>query len=230
VSKFFLFYALLWLTRNPLLALLLVLAIYLVVDRRYLGILPDLSSLLRDRRRMSRLRREVLLNPENAEAQSDLGRELVRRGKYGEGVEHLEKALPKMTEIAETRFYLGVGLLRTGRLDPAESQLKKALEIDPRYGYGEPHLRLGDLYRMQGRSDQALAAYRAFTRIHTSSAEGFFKIGELLREQGDFHGAREAYGRAVAAFKGSPPHKKRIDRPWVWRARWRLLGMGREGG
>ena len=227
MSKILLFYVVLWVTRNPLLALLLVLAAYAVVDRRYVGLLPDLSSAFRDRRLLARLRREVLLNPDNAEARSDLGRELVRKGRYAEGVEHLERALTKMGEIAETRFYLGLGLLRAGRPDAAEVHLKKALELDPRYGYGEPHLRLGDLYAARGLPDRALESYRAFTSIHTSSAEGFFKTGELLRRTGDADAAREAFRRALASFRGSPPHKKRIDRPWVWRARWRLLGMGR---
>ncbi len=223
MSKIFLFYILTLITRNPLLSLLIVLALYFLIDRRFIGLLPDFSRPLRRRREMARLRREVMVNPHNAEALSNLGRELVGMKRYREGVGHLEQALAKMADIAETRYYLGLGYLRLGDLDRAEGHLKGAIDIDPRYGYGEAYLKLGDLHRLRGELDAALQAYESFTGIHTSSSEGFFKLGDLWLQRGDPARARAFYEKALQAFRGSPPHKKRIDRPWFWKARMALL-------
>ncbi len=225
MSKFLVFYILMLVTRNPLLALLIVLILYFVLDRRYIGLLPDFSAPLRTRREISRLKREVMLNPHNAEALSDLGRDLVRLHRHREGVEYLDRALDKMSDIPETRFYLGLGYLYLKDLDRAKEHLEKAVQLDPRYRYGEPYLRLGDYYRDINNLDEALKSYEAFTGIHTSSSEGFFKIGELCLLRGDPEKARGYFQKSIFAFRGSPVHKKRIDRPWYWKARLRLFRM-----
>ncbi len=223
MSKIFLFYILTVLTRSPLLALLVIVALYFFFDRRFVGLLPDFSAPFRMRREIARLKREVMLNPHNAEALSDLGRDLVRMGKDREVVAFLERALPRMREIAETRFYLGLGCLRLGNLKKAEEHLQAVLKIDPRYGYGEAWLRLGDLKVLEKDLAGALESYQVFAGIHTSSSEGFFKMGEVCQGLGDPEKAKEYYSKALNAMRGSPPHKKRIDRPWFWKARIKLL-------
>lgn len=223
MSKIFLFYILMVITRNPLLALLIILALYFFLDRRYLGLLPDISAPFRSRREITRLKREVLLNPHNAEVLSDLGRNLVRTGRFREGVGFLERALARMANIPETQFYLGLGFLHLNELDRAGEHLGRAVELDPRYGYGESYLRLGDYHVARKDLDEALKPYMAFTGIHTSSSEGFFKIGEIWLQKGNLERAREYFRKAMNAFRGSPPHKKRIDRPWYWKARLRLF-------
>ncbi len=227
MSKIFLFYILTLITRNPLLSLLIILALYFLIDRRFIGLLPDFSRPMRRRREMARLRQEVMLNPHNAEALSNLGRELIGMKRYQEGVGHLERALEKMAEIAETRYYLGLGYLRLGALDRAEEHLRAAIDIDPRYGYGEAYLKLGDLHMLRDDLDGALQAYESFTAIHTSSSEGFFKLGDLWLQRGDRSRAETYYREALHAFRGSPPHKKRVDRPWFWKARMALLRQPR---
>ncbi len=219
MSKFFLFYLLVWITDNFLLALVILLVLYFFLDRRYVGFLPGVTARFRTGREIRRLKREVMLNPHNAQAQSDLGRNLVKVKRYQEGVGCLEKAVEKMSDIPETRFYLGVGYLNLGELDKARTQLEAAIELDPRYGYGEAYLKLGDLGMLAKDLDGALAGYEAFTGIHTSSSEGFYKLGEVWLARGDGSKAREQLEKAVLAFRGSPPHKKRIDRPWYWKAR-----------
>lgn len=222
MSKFFLFYIITWLTRNPLLALLIVLALWFFLDRRFIGLIPDFSGPFRTRREIRRLKREVMLNPHNAQALSDLGRDLIKMKRHQEGIQYLEKATEKMSDIAETQFYLGVGYLNLNRLEQAGAHLEKAIALDPRFGYGEAHLRLGDVRKSQNDLDGALAGYEAFTAIHTSSSEGFYKIGEVCLQRGDRQRARESFQNAVNAFRGSPSHKKRIDRPWFWKAKARL--------
>jgi tetratricopeptide (TPR) repeat protein len=225
VSKFFLFYILMWLTRNPLLALLIVLFLYFFLDRRYVGLLPDFLAPFRIRRAIGRLKQEVMVNPHNAEALSNLGRELVRMGKCREGVGYLQSALERMSDIPETQYYLGLGYLSLQELELAKNHLQKALQLDPKYGYGEPHLKIGDYHVAGNELDEALKSYEAFTGIHTSSSEGFFKIGEIWLQKGDVQKAGENFQKAVHAFRGSPPHKKRIDRSWYWKARLKLLRM-----
>ncbi|NOY53330.1 MAG: tetratricopeptide repeat protein [Deltaproteobacteria bacterium] len=223
MSKIFLFYILTVLTRSPLLALLVIVALYFFLDRRFVGLLPDFSALFRTRREIARLKQEVMLNPHNAEALSDLGRYLVQTGKDREGVSFLERALPRMGEISETRFYLGLGYLHLGQMEKAEEHLRAVLQIDPRYGYGEAWLRMGDLKVLEKDLAGALESYQAFVGIHTSSSEGFYKMGEVCQRLDDREKAKEYYSKSMNAMRGSPPHKKRIDRPWFWKARMKLM-------
>ena len=74
MSKFFLFYILTYLTGNPLLALLLLLAVVYLVDRNTLRVLPDWSGRLGTWGRIRALKRTITLNPDHAGALVDLGR------------------------------------------------------------------------------------------------------------------------------------------------------------
>jgi len=222
MSKFFLFYILTYLTGNPLLALLLLLAVVYLVDRNTLRVLPDWSGRLGTWGRIRALKRTITLNPDHAGALVDLGRILVRRGDCTQAVPFLEKALPKMADSDEANFYLGFAYLRTGQLEKAREQLEKALELNPRFGYGEPHLRLGECYQALGDLQTAARQLQQFAEIHSSSSEGFYRLGKVLEKSGKKEEAGRAYRSAVDAYRSSPRFKRKLDRPWAWKARWAL--------
>lgn len=195
MSKFFLFYILFYLTGNPLLALLILLAAVYLIDRNTMRVLPDWSGRLSTWGRIRGLKRTVSLNPEHAGALTDLGSLLVRRGDYTQAVPFLERALPKMADSDEANFYLGFAYLRTGQREKARERLEKVLGLNPRFGYGEPHLRLGGVLSGPGGFEDrraAIAAIRGNPQIEFGGVLQAGKgSGEIRRKEGSRPGVSQ---------------------------------------
>lgn len=225
-SKFLLFALLTFLTGSPWTALLVVLALYLLLDYQYLGFARSTVGWIKTAEEIRELQAGISLNPHNAAALNDLGRLLIFNGRAREAVAPLERAIERLDDLEETNYYLGLAYLKTGRERDGEARIEKALAINPRFRYGEPYLRLGEYYLNAGRDDDALAMLRNLGEIHTSSVEGFYLLGETHRRMGDLAQARNAYRTSMAAFRQSPRYKRREERRWAWLARLALWRIG----
>jgi tetratricopeptide (TPR) repeat protein len=106
----------------------------------------------------------------------------------------------------------------TDREKEGLAHIQKALAINPRLLYGEPYLKLGEYYLQNDKRAEALDMLNHFKEIHSSSSEGFYQLGRLYSKLGDHEKAREMFRKAYEVFKVSPWYKKKIDRPWAWRA------------
>jgi len=226
VSKFLLFGLLTLLTGSPWTALLVVLALYLVFDYQYLGFARSAVGRIKSAGEIRGLQADVDLNPHNAAALNDLGRLLILNGRAPEAVSPLEHAIERLEDSDETNYYLGLAYLKTGKEREGEARIRKALELNPRFRYGEPYLRLGEYYLNTGRHDEALTMLHKLGEIHSSSVEGFYQLGETHRQMGDLAQARDAYHKSVAAFRQSPRYKRREERRWAWMARLALWRLG----
>lgn len=222
MNRVFLFFLLSWLLHNPILALLIVVVLSLPGYLYASGWMFRLLRQFRHRQEIQQLRQIVAVNPHNVAAQSDLGRELALAGMPQEALEHLRAAEPRSADSAETLYFLGYSLLRLADWEQGSNYIQRALDIDPKFRYGEPYLRLGDYHLERRRFAEALPYYETFHSIHTSSAEGLYKLGWCHQEVGRSAEAREALTAAVEAFRTGPRYRRREDRPWFRRAR-RLL-------
>ena len=177
MRTFFLFVLLSWVTGNPILAGAIILLIlggsYLLYSRR----LYRLRQGWLDLGRIRKLRAELAVNPDDAKARSDLGAILARKGRFAEALVELEKAITRCDDLPDTNFYLGWSHLALGRLEQGRAYIMRALELYPRFGYGEPHLRLGDFFFARGEYKEAIPHYEAFRGIHSSGVEGLYKLG-----------------------------------------------------
>jgi tetratricopeptide (TPR) repeat protein len=81
---------------------------------------------------------------------------------------------------------------RDATLRNAEAEAKQALSIDP--GMPEGHVTLGNIYKEQGRLDEAIASYKEATHLDPKYSDAYAQMGiaKLNKEQ---------YADAVAAFK-----------------------------
>jgi protein O-mannosyl-transferase len=66
-----------------------------------------------------------------AEAHSNLGLALLRRGKSDEAVDEFEKALNIKPDFFETHYALGVALAQKGELQEAITQFREVLRLKP---------------------------------------------------------------------------------------------------
>jgi tetratricopeptide (TPR) repeat protein len=160
----------------------------------------------------------LAVNPHDAKARTDLGAILARRGRFREARSELETALPRVEDLPEANYFLGLCLMNDGEAERGRALVERALAINPKFGYGEPHLRLGDFHA--GRQDWQSAAdrYRQATGIYGSCVEGWCKLGEALRELGRRDEAHAALREALNSYRTAPWYRRSDDRPWKRRA------------
>jgi tetratricopeptide (TPR) repeat protein len=218
MSRFFLFALLAWITGSPLLALLVILALTIPAwwaGSRYAW---RFSRWLRARGEAGRLRRALAINPHDAKARTDLGAILVRQGRFAEARAELEAVLPRVEDLPDANYALGLSLLHAGEEERGVQLIERALSLNPKFGYGEPYLRLGDFRAGRGEWERAAERYRQATAVHGSSVEGWYKLGHALYQLGRREEARTALHDALTSYRTAPWYRRAEDRPWKRRA------------
>ncbi len=215
----FLFALLSWITGNPITAAVIVLVIaggsYLLYSRR----LYRLREAWQDSARARRLQADLAINPDDAKARSDLGAILVRKGRFAEALGHLQKAITRCDDVPDTNFYLGWSHLALGDLERGRRYVSRALELNPRFGYGEPHLRLGDFFFARREYKEAIPHYEAFRGIYSSGFEGLYKLSECYLAVGEREKAIEVLREAVESYRTAPWYRRQEERRWGRKAR-----------
>lgn len=90
----------------------------------------------------------------------------------------------KAAEKPRPYNYLGMALLKQGRLAEARRAFQGAIRLDP--GYAQVYANLGVVAEKEGRADEAVSCYRAALRIDPALAAVHNSIGFLLAGQGRF--------------------------------------------
>lgn len=220
MSKIFAFGFLWYLTGNPFIALLILLAILYVLDRRFVGLTPNIFRPFQLGRKASRLRQDLHANPHNTSAKLELARILIERKKYGEAVPYLEQTIAVMEDSADVHAELGLCRLKLGDLAGGEQLMLRALELNPRVKYGEPYLRLGEA--LAGVSPEKAAAYmERFREVQSSSVEAYYRLGQLYDKLGRAADAKRSFREALDIYRGLPRYSRRQQRRWALLARFK---------
>ncbi len=188
------------LLRNPLLALLVIIIIYVIIDRSFIGILPDFMAPLRHRRNMVELRRQIQVNPHNANAQLELGEASFLSGRYQEAVEYLEQALVKMDDSALARYYLGAAFFHLGRREESLEQLNEAIRLNPKIAHGYPYL-----YLLRHEYSSELVE----NLLRYGAVKTFFEAGKYFKETGNREDADRFFDEVLDAYRLSSPTMRR---------------------
>jgi len=211
-------FVLLWnLIGNPFLALIILLGILYILDRRYVGILPSIRKPFRRARQISKLRTTISLNPNDVSAKYELARLLSERKKYAEAKDLFLQIENRYEQSAEYWVELGRVNLKLGLLQEGEAQVLQGLEINRRAQYGQPYLRLAEAFRNTDR-DKALHYVSQFQEIHTSSSEAYYLAGSMYKALGRTEDAKRAFAESTAIYRSLPKYKKRQERGWALRS------------
>jgi Tfp pilus assembly protein PilF len=215
LRTFFLFYLLNTLLGSPWLALVVVLAFVYLADARIEGRWFDPRRLFRNRQAVAELRRVISLNEHDVSAHNDLGRMLAQKGKFAEALPHMERAVRRMGEAPETHYYLGMCRIETGAIEEGERDVQRALQINPRFAYGDAHLYLARHYLKRGHFDDSRRWARDAVKLNTSNVEAWVVLAEAERNAGDAATARKAYEQAREAHRHLPAYLKFPNRRWL---------------
>jgi superkiller protein 3 len=146
---------------------------------------PEVAAVLGQSAAASR--ESVRLQPDSAEAHTNLGIALLMQGQLDEAIAEfraVQRLLPDnilMWEGSGVRRVNGgfrTGFVRRDRPDTLLSILSD---------------RLGNALRDQGKLDEAILAYREATRLMPHNPKAYCDLGGTLARQGDYAGALEMY-------------------------------------
>lgn len=218
MGKFILFVLLWRLLGNPFIAIVVILVIGYFLERRYIGLIPSIGKPFKRNRRLSVLRRELESRPHDTRSKLEAARLYLEKKRFKEAHDYLEQVLPVMDDSAEVLAELGWTKLKLGQLEEGEALVQQGLERNPRVRYGEPYLWLSEAY-LQREPAKALSYLEELRQLNSSSAEAFYRMGELYRSMGRKDEAKEAYGEALRIYRSLPKYKRKSERKWALLAR-----------
>lgn len=215
---------------HPLAALVIVVIIYLVVNRRFSGLLPDVTRSWRRAAHIRQLRSSVTLNPADAKSLMELGAMLLSAGRPKEALPCLEQAASKMDDHAHALYYLGAAYAETGQLAEAVPILRKAIGLRPEVAHGMPYVYLAqvtlDMLELgQTATDEQVEAWVTGV-IRYGDAEVCYRMGSVLLRAGKSPEARQVFLEALDHYQRSPGFVRRAARIWALRSRLSLRKMG----
>lgn len=106
------------------------------------------------------LRRAITLRPQDALYLNTLGSVFIETAQYDDAIAILEEACALDPSLASAWYNLGLVLMRCMRVDEAAAALRRALNLSQDIAISA-HAMLGDMFRADGRLDDAIAEYRA---------------------------------------------------------------------
>jgi len=220
--RFFLYYFIFQVfLRNPLLALIIIAFAYLIIDRQFIGLLPDVFKPYRRKTRIKNLKDEVEINPANVDAYKELGLLYLEEKKYQVAVEYFLKTLNKMEEYADIHFFLGKSYYLQGQSKKGTDELEKGLEINTKVGYGEPYVYLLEAEINTDKDPEKIEdLINNLERFGTP--EILYKAGKVLVKY-DLQRAKLMFKEALENYKASPRNFKKLHRRWAFLSKLNLI-------
>jgi serine/threonine protein kinase/Tfp pilus assembly protein PilF len=200
------------------------------IERRALSIDPDLAdahtwlgaallNLGRTEEAIAAMREAIRLEPDNGQAHQALARAYwVGKGDFASAIPEFERAIALNPDAGYSYLQLGLLLAWQGQFERAEEVCKRAVELQDQYISGNAGLqvvgangRLGYVYYLQGRYDDALREYERGLQFVASSDHALkdrtaieltIKIGAAYQRQGRTAEASRQFERARKMFDG----------------------------
>lgn len=206
--------------------LLLGIVAFLVLRR----FIPDPGVLLATWGRIRTLRGQIEANVANVSARRDLARIYIERKRPGRAISLLEEALGRHPNDAELLFLKGLADHRRGQHEASLQPLVRAVEVDPRVGFGEPYLVAGDALYALGRLPEAEDAYARFVEANGSSLEGQLKLARTLARAQKRDEAVKAVDEALDTWAQLPGYARRKQLGWWMRTQLARASIQRRPG
>ncbi|TCO71840.1 tetratricopeptide repeat protein [Marinisporobacter balticus] len=215
MKGFIIYFLLSSITGNPLMAFLGVIIIYSLIDRFYLGFLPDFTRIFRRNRQMKNSLKELQVNPQNASATFSIGILYFEKKKYEEALKYLEHPKLKDNETANFYYYMGMTLMKLKRSDEGKDYIMKALEVNPRIGYGLPYIALIDHEMEKYAPDRHIINDLEEKIEKFANTENLYKLGRLYKKLGNKEKAKNLFSKAMVEYSYCPKGIRRIHRKWA---------------
>ena len=156
-------------------------------------------------------RKALAVDPFLSDAQNNLGAVLDRTGRKAEAEEAYRKALADPTYTTPEKVHLNLGLLfaSQGRDDDAVAEMRKAVELDPKFYQG--HYELASLLDRTGRLDEAVRLYEVAAPGYRTDGSYHYRLGLACFRLKRTDEARKHLERVLEVAPGSENAAKADD-------------------
>ena len=134
------------------------------------------------------------LNPQYHTIYYNLGRTLLAAGRPDDAIRTLEDGL-RYYESDDLHTQLGLALAGKTRIQDAEAQFDRALEINPNNAVA--HFARGVALAYKSDWDAAIVEYRTTLRLNPQYESAHIYLGAALKQKGDWDGAVAEYREAL---------------------------------
>lgn len=199
--------------------------VYAIIDRRYIGALPDFIKPLSRWRKMVRLKRELEFSPSPGHILYQIGALQVESGNMQEGRQHLEKAHDLIQEYPDIEYYLGVARIRMGELELGKEALESALKINPKIQYGFPYVYLIEYSLKKEEHREQIDAYMEKI-FEYGNPRMYYEVGVVFHKEGYPKEAKEMFQKALVIFRSSPSFLRKQQRYYAIMSKIRIICQG----
>ncbi|HEX3896943.1 MAG TPA: sulfotransferase [Rudaea sp.] len=128
------------------------------------------------------LRHAITLRPQDALYLNTLGSVFIETAQYDDAIAILEQACALDPELASARYNLGLALMRCMRVDESATALRRALTLSPDIAISA-HAILGDMFRADGRFDEAVAEYRLALARQSHAGMAWWGLADIKTQK-----------------------------------------------
>lgn len=120
----------------------------------------------------------------------NLGVDFCTLNNYSKAMQHFQDAVIKAPNWADGYYGLGMAYFKSGKLDEAEKNLIKALELESQRS--DLLLALGDIYYKQNKKELAAVSFRRSFEL-SPNMDNAYNLGVVLRELNSYEEAKKSF-------------------------------------
>ena len=131
---------------------------------------------------LATIERAIALRPDDAAYWSSLGSALIEVARYDEAITALRHACELDPEYTTAWYNLGLALIRCMHVDEAAAALRRAVSQSPELAINARVI-LGDMFRAEGRLDEAVTEYRAVISQQKHAGMAWWGLAEIKTQR-----------------------------------------------
>jgi lipoprotein NlpI len=161
----------------------------------------------------------LTVNPQDADAQYQLGFIYLKRRDLDAARRYFEGALRIDPADAEYHYYLGRTHELRGDWSQAMEQYEETYRLKPDYGLGDIFREVGKGYLHMGNVEKAIEFLNFFLSKRGSDPEGRYWLAVALQKTGDIEQMGMQLNMIVEQARSNPRFFRKENRQWIYRAR-----------
>ncbi len=169
---------------------------------------------------------ELTLNPQDADAQHQLGLIHLKRGNFATAIEYLERAVRIDPACADYHYWLGRTFESRGDWKRALEEYEETYRINPEQGLGDIFREVGKAYLHNGNPEKAAEFLEFFLETRGSDPEGRYWFAVALEKLGKPEQMRVQLNTILDQARSNPRFFRRENRQWILSARTLLKSSG----
>ncbi|HTY62320.1 MAG TPA: tetratricopeptide repeat protein [Acidobacteriota bacterium] len=163
--------------------------------------------------------RALTLNPQDADAQYQLGLIYLKRRNLDAARRYFESALKIDAADPDYHYYLGRAHELGGHWDRALEQYEETYRLNPEYGLGDIFREVGKGYLHTGNVEKGMEFLGFFLSKRGSDPEGRYWLAVALQKTGDRDQMRAQLTMIAEQARSNPRFFRKENREWIYRAR-----------